>query len=259
MNQWRALNPSYFLRRSVWATGALAVRRVLRGMFCVVARLLRGVGAAPPAAASFAACNLSLILALDISASVDPREYKLQQEGVAAALLDPDVSRMILAQGGIWIMAFEWSGSRHQYQQLPWTFLGDMDAIKAASERLRLWRRTVNEFPTSIGFALGYALLEFRNAPEVCVRRVVDVAGDGVNNDGFPPESAYRAHDMTGVTVNGLVIDGETPPPVPYYQEYVIRGPGAFVEVADGYDDYARAMRRKLLRELSFGPMAQLR
>ncbi|MBX2854988.1 MAG: DUF1194 domain-containing protein [Rhodobacteraceae bacterium] len=204
------------------------------------------------------ACHLSLILALDVSASVDAREYKLQQEGVASALVDPDVSRMILSQGGIWIMAFEWSGSRHQYPQMQWTFLGDMAAINAASEQLRVARRRVNEFPTSLGYALGRALQELRKAPEVCVRRVVDVAGDGVNNDGFPPASAYRANDMTGITINGLVIEGETPPPAPYYLEQVIRGPGAFVEVADDYDDYARAMRRKLLRELSYGSMAKL-
>ena len=204
------------------------------------------------------ACQLSLILALDVSASVDAREYKLQQEGMAAALTDPDVSQLILSQGGIWLMAFEWSGSRHQYPQLNWTFLDDPAAISAAAERLRSARRRVQEFPTSLGYAVGRALQEFRKAPEVCVRRVVDVAGDGVNNDGFPPESAYRANDMTGITVNGLVIEGENPPPVPYYLERVIHGPGAFVEVADSYDDYARAMRRKLLRELSFGSLAAL-
>jgi Ca-activated chloride channel homolog len=76
------------------------------------------------------------------------------------------------------------------------------------------------------------------------------VAGDGVNNDGFPPASAYWTNDMAGITVNALVIEGDLPPPAPYYREEVTRGLGAFLEIATSYEDYATAMRRKLLREI---------
>jgi hypothetical protein len=167
--------------------------------------------------------------------------------------------RAIGAQGGIWLMAFEWSGGRQQYNWLGWSFIDDPASIRAAAERLRGARRRVDEFPTALGYALGYALAQLRNAPERCTRQVIDVSGDGVNNDGFPPESAYRASGMPAVIVNGLVIEGDTPPPAPYYRDHVIRGPGAFVEIADGYDDYARAMRRKLLREIGAASYVMLR
>lgn len=91
-----------------------------------------------------------------------------------------------------------------------------------------------------------------------CLRQVVDVSGDGVNNEGFPPASAYRAFDYARITVNGLVVRGADPDPVPYYTREVIRGSGAFVEVAETYADYERAMARKLLREISGAPLAAL-
>jgi Ca-activated chloride channel homolog len=215
--------------------------------------LLRAGGAAllallAPAAAL--GCGLSLVLALDVSSSISSRDFRLQRDGLAAALGEDDVVRAIGAQGGIWLSAFEWSGGRHQYDWLGWTFIRDPAPIRAVAARLAAAQRRVDEFPTALGYALGYALIRLRDAPVRCARRVVDVSGDGINNDGFPPESAYRANDMTDVTVNGLVIVGDTPPPAPYYRERVIYGPGAFIEIADGYGDYAEAMRRKLLREI---------
>ena len=98
-----------------------------------------------------------------------------------------------------------------------------------------------------------------RKAPVPCGRKVVDVAGDGINNDGFGPDSAYRAFDFKEITVNGLVISGADETPVRYYRSHVIKGPGAFVEVAASYDDYAEAMKRKLLREIFGSGYASLR
>lgn len=202
------------------------------------------------------ACDLALILALDVSASVDAEEYRLQRDGLAAALDDEEVVLSILAAGGIWLSAFEWSGARHQNMRLEWTFLDEPGEVRAAASALSAATRSQDEFPTSLGYALGHAMIRLAQAPQRCLRQVIDVSGDGVNNDGFPPASAYRAHDMTGVTVNALAIEGEDPPPAPYYAREVIRGPGAFVEVARGYDDYARAMKRKLLREINGGGLA---
>jgi hypothetical protein len=91
-----------------------------------------------------------------------------------------------------------------------------------------------------------------RRAPP-CDRRVIDVSGDGRGNDGFGPQAAYRAFDFAGVTVNGLAIAGAGEDVVAYYRTQVAHGPHAFVEVAAGFEDYARAMRRKLLREI-LGP-----
>ena len=77
------------------------------------------------------------------------------------------------------------------------------------------------------------------------------MSGDGITNEGFGPAEAYNAFDFGGVTVNGLVIEGEYPDPVIYYREQVIRGPGAFIEIARDFSDYEDAMRRKLLREIN--------
>jgi hypothetical protein len=213
-------------------------------------RRLTGAFLAALLAAPAQACPLALALALDVSASIDRDEYALQQNGVAAALTDPSVEKAIVAQGGIWLTAFEWSGAHHQYDQLAWTFVDSPAAIERAAASLRHARRRVSEFPTSLGYGLGYALIRLSEAPELCARRVIDVASDGVNNDGFPPASAYRANDMSGITVNALVIEDGDPTTTTYYRDNVIRGLGAFVERAATYADYADAMQRKLLREI---------
>ncbi len=230
----------------LWGCAAHAVKAAV---------LLAGVLIAAPVKA----CNTALILALDVSASVSAEEYQLQQEGLAQALSAPDVVEAILGQGGIWLSVFEWSGSRHQYMQVDWRFLSDEAGIYQAAQSIRSAQRSVTEFPTALGYALGYAMILMRELPEPCARRIIDVSGDGVNNAGFPPQSAYRAHDMAGIMVNGLVIDGEIPSPLPYYETHVILGPGAFVEVTHSYSDYARAMRQKLLRELGAVGLAGLR
>jgi len=203
-------------------------------------------------------CPMALVLAVDVSSSVDSREYRLQSDGLAFALTDPVVMEHILTTGGLWLAAFEWSGRFNHQMLLDWTFLNDLNSIALAAERIRSVPRSTNEFPTAMGYAMGYASLLMERAPERCLRRVIDVAGDGVTNEGFHPNSAYRAFDFGDITVNGLVITGGDPDPLPYYQENVVRGPGAFIEIAQGYDNYAIAMRRKLIREITGGTVAAL-
>lgn len=204
------------------------------------------------------ACGLALLLALDVSSSVDSAEHRLQNDGLAAALTDPVVMEQILGQGGIWLAAFEWSGKRKQRILIDWTHLNSLPEIADAARRIRGAGRSTTEFPTSLGYALGFAAVFMQQAPPSCARKVIDIAGDGVNNDGFPPSSAYRAFDFTNVTVNGLVIRGADPDPVEYYAREVVRGPGSFLELAEGYADYAQAMRRKLIREVSGGAFAMV-
>ncbi len=187
---------------------------------------------------------------MDGSASVDAREHDLQLNGLANALEDPDVVGAIEAVGGIWVTSFEWSGRYQQLLQLGWQKLVDTQSAEKAAATLRGSSRGYTEFPTAIGYALGYASVRMREAPEPCDRKVVDIAGDGINNEGFGPQSAYRAFDFSDITVNGLVVAGQDTAPVSYYRNNVLRGPGAFIEVAEDYDDYARAMKRKLLREI---------
>lgn len=203
-------------------------------------------------------CPLALVLALDASSSVDGREYRLQAQGLEYAFTDPDVEAAILGAGGILATAFEWSGRNQQVIHAGWSWLDSRASIAGFARRLGTAQRGFDEFPTSLGHALGFAAIQLSRAPVACTRQVIDVSGDGVNNDGFGPASAYRAHAFDAITVNGLVIKGADPDPEAYYLTSVIRGPGAFVELADDYDDYARAMRRKLLREIGGGSFAGL-
>lgn len=196
------------------------------------------------------ACSLSLVLAMDASSSVDHLEHDLQLNGLANALSDPDVVQAIEAVGGIWIMSFEWSGQRQHFLQFGWRYLESAADAEEAADELRSSHRGFIGFPTAIGYALGYAAVQMGRAPASCARKVIDVAGDGINNDGFPPASAYKAFDFEGVTVNGLVIADQDTTTIDYYREHVISGPGAFIEVAADYEDYARAMKRKLIREI---------
>jgi Ca-activated chloride channel homolog len=208
---------------------------------------------------SFAhSCSLALVLAMDGSASVDSREHDLQLNGLADAISDPDVVQAIEAVGGIWVTSFEWSGRHQHLMQLKWRHLTDAASAEAAAETLRRSPRGFIEFPTALGYALGYASVQMQRAPARCARKVIDIAGDGINNDGFGPDSAYKAFDFRNVTVNGLVIASADTTPVSYYNANVIRGPGAFVEVARNYEDYARAMKRKLLREIFGNAYASL-
>ena len=172
-------------------------------------------------------------------------------QGLAGALRDPEIVQAIVGSGGIQIMAFEWSGRFQQVEVAPWSFLSTEADVLAFAGVIADHQRGFDDFPTALGYALGHAAAQLAGAPLTCVRKVVDMSGDGITNEGFGPGSAYDAFDFDGVTVNGLVIEGEYPDPVIYYREQVIRGPGAFVEIARDFADYQDAMRRKLLREIN--------
>ena len=196
-------------------------------------------------------CGLSLVLALDVSSSVDPQEFDLQMGGLARALRDPEIVQSIVEAGGMQAMAFEWSGRDQAVDVVPWTFLTSEADVFAFAGAIESHRRGFDEFPTALGYALGHSAIRLDRAPLRCARAVVDVSGDGVNNEGYEPALAYKNFDFSNVTVNGLVITGEKPDPVAYYRRHVIRGPGAFVEVARDFSDYEAAMKRKLLREIN--------
>ena len=110
-------------------------------------------------------------------------------------------------------------------------------------------RRSFEQYPTALGYALIFGGRALANRGD-CEQRTLDVSGDGTNNDGLAPELARRDEGLAGVTVNGLVIGANVATLGRYYQQFVIQGPGAFVESAQDYAGFERAMRRKLLREL---------
>lgn len=213
-------------------------------------------GLAPSPASAQPVCGLSLLLALDVSSSVDAGEFALQTGGLARALRDPAVRRSIVAAGGMQAMALEWSGRNQDVDIAPWSLLTSDDDIFRFADRIETHQRAYDEFPTALGHALGHAATRLSKAPLRCARAVIDVSGDGVNNDGFEPLLAYRNFDFANVTVNGLVIQGADPDPVAYYRAEVRHGPGAFVEIANDFGDYETAMKRKLLREINGSGLA---
>ncbi|MBK1636017.1 DUF1194 domain-containing protein [Rhodovulum adriaticum] len=202
-----------------------------------------------------AACRLALVVALDISSSVNAEEDRLQRAGLAAALTAPEVQQEILSVPGapVALAVYEWSGRYQQDMVLDWRLLDSPAAIAGAAADIANSRRRYAEFPTAMGFGIGYAAGVFQRAPP-CLFQTLDISGDGINNDGFGPDLAYRNFPLAGITVNGLAIGGATEDDAQvfrFYREQVIRGPGAFVETARDFTDFERAMRRKLTREMA--------
>lgn len=197
-------------------------------------------------------CRLALVLALDVSASVNAAEYDLQRLGLAAALDADEVRHAVLsgAPGSVALAVYEWSGFFQHKIQLDWTILDSHSAITQAAETLARMERSHDSFPTSMGPALGFAASLLQSGPD-CSRRVIDVSGDGVNNHGFGPKEAYRHFPLRDVTVNGLVILGDSHDVVTFYGTEVLRGPGAFIIVANGFEEFRDAMTRKLFREVN--------
>jgi len=208
-------------------------------------------GLASVLAAPADACRLALILAIDVSSSVDAAEDRMQRDGVASALIDPDVQAAFFASPDpVAVMVYAWSGRYQQTVLHDWSIVQSPQDLQQMAQSVANAPRLHDDFPTAMGYALGFASTQFARGP-ACLTRTIDIAGDGINNEGFTPDLAYNAFAFDGVTVNGLVVKTGDDGLVSYFHDNVIHGSGAFVEVADGYSDYAPAMRRKLLRELT--------
>ncbi|MFP4238543.1 MAG: DUF1194 domain-containing protein [Rhodosalinus sp.] len=207
-----------------------------------------------------AACRLALALALDVSESVDGREYRLQLDGLAAALEDAAVADILLShpETPVALAAYEWSGPGAQRLVLDWTPVTDPAALTRVVAHLRATDRALEPGATAIGEALLHGEALVSRGP-ACWRQVIDISGDGKSNTG--PDPAALGGALGRITVNALVVGGDGEDwidrrQVPigelssYFRTEVIRGPDAFVETALGYHDFRRAMTRKLLREL---------
>lgn len=197
------------------------------------------------------ACGLELILAVDVSGSVDEREFRLQMEGIAAAFETEAIGAAAeRTAGGLLVTLTQWSGTTRQRSMTGWHAVADRGTARAFGETVRAIPRAWRNFSTAIGQALQHAAEVSATAPAACQRRVIDVSGDGVSNEGVSPRRVAAQLVEEGYTVNGLAIRGAEPDPVDHYRNDVIAGPGAFVEVAENFDDYPRAILRKLLREI---------
>jgi hypothetical protein len=226
-----------------------------------------GVSAARERAVAAEAVDVRLVLAADVSRSIDDEEFMLQRKGYAAAISDSRVLDAIAAgrHGAIAVTFVEWAGEGEQKTVVDWTEIADAaDAGKFAAALIAAPRSAVGR--TAIGSAIDYAMGVLGESGFVADRSVIDVSGDGTSNQGRLVAPARDAALATGVTINGLAIYNakaaasggylalHTNPPGgldKYYRDNVIGGAGAFVLHIDNFEDFDRAMIQKLITEIS--------
>jgi hypothetical protein len=203
--------------------------------------------------------DVELILAVDISLSMDWDELRLQRGGYVAALRDPEIHALI-ARGAtkrIAITYFEWAGPHVQLEIAPWTLVDSSVSANALADKIE--RAPISrERMTSISAAMEYAGRLFDRSPYAGIRRVLDISGDGPNNAGRFVTVARDALLDKGIAINGLPIILKTGGTVfdlrdldLYYTDCVIGGPAAFAISIKTMDEFAPAIRRKLLLEIA--------
>jgi hypothetical protein len=207
--------------------------------------------------------DLEVILAADVSRSIDDGEFELQRKGYAAALTDPRVLTAIHARanGSVGVCFIEWSGEEDQQVVVDWTEIRDEEGAGTVAAAILAAPRSFMG-RTSISAAIDFAMTRFAAAKWQANRRIIDVSGDGTNNSGRPITEARDQAIASGVTINGLAIINDKPnlgysahtqPPggLPlYYKQNVIGGPNAFLIVVADFNSFADAMANKLAKEI---------
>jgi Protein of unknown function (DUF1194) len=206
--------------------------------------------AAAPAATPVA---VQLVLAVDVSGSVDQLRFELQREGYAAAFRSPAVLQAIRSTetGSIAVTMLQWTGPARHVVAVDWAVIDDAASAERFAEAIARAPRALFGGGTSISGAIDYSLTMFARSPFPAQRRVIDVSGDGANNRGRPAEDARDDAIQAGVTINGLPILTLEPDLDVYYRQSVIGGPGAFVSAVNSYEEFPRAVRNKLITEIA--------
>lgn len=214
--------------------------------------------------------DLLLVLAADVSRSVDHKKFQLQREGYAAAIADKRVLDAISSgrHRRIAICFVEWSGSSAQQLVIDWTVIDGNDSARKFGDQLLELRRSFAE-RTSISGAIDYSMALFDRAPFQSARRTIDISADGTNNSGREVTSARDDAVAKGVTINALAILSERPLTwnpehthpqgglANYFRNNVIGGPGAFVIEAENFEAFGQAIVRKLIAEIAEAPSGQ--
>ena len=218
-----------------------------------------------------AVVDVKIIISVDASGSVDPREFKLQIDGIAAAFRDPSVQRAVQSgpHGQVLASVLIWSDAAYPKYRTPWHNLHEASSFEDFAAEIEQFKISAPGVPaiggggTNIGDGLAFAItmLEENNTP--ATRLVIDVSGDGPESkpwiEGAVELPFARAlAQRRGITVNGLAIETDIAELHMWYRDNLITGAGSFVERAADFDDYQRAIVKKLLRELSATPFAEL-
>jgi hypothetical protein len=202
--------------------------------------------------------STALVLAVDVSSSIDGEHWWLQRKGYAEAFLQPEVIRAITdtSRGKIAVTYFEWAGATSQRLIVPWTIVASDEDGGAIADTLLNGRRPF-EGSTGLGAALDVSMAQLVACPFAADQKVIDVSGDGGNNDGPPPELKRDDAARANVRINGLPINwARSHPPAgmsidDYYRGSVIGGPNAFCMPATGFVSFGYALAAKLRREIS--------
>jgi hypothetical protein len=204
--------------------------------------------------------DLQLVLAVDVSRSIDEVEAELQRRGYVEALTSDRIIDAILSgeHRRIALCYTEWAGTHYQTVVIDWSVIDSAAGARRFADKLAEAPRSSQSW-TAVGAALVHAGQRFENSGFTSKRRVIDVSGDGRTNDGLPAEIVRDRLVAQGIVINGLpVMMNRTnfgrPPDLTldrYYEENVIGGPGSFMIVADNFDQFGRAVRTKLVREIS--------
>ena len=233
----------------------MTLARALAISACALCAGITGARAEP--------CRQALALGLDVSGSVDAREWRLQIEGLARALDAPPVRQAFLAMDGVpvWLAVYEWAGDSAQRDLLDWRAIRtDADLDRAMAE-LRAVPRRPHAPGTAMGAGMAYGGQKLAQI-EGCWRYTLDISADGRSNIGPRPQNVRHWPSLAHVTINGLVVSTgserateaartrELDMLESYFRGAVIQGVGSFVERARSYADYETAMTKKLLKEL---------
>jgi hypothetical protein len=209
--------------------------------------------------------DLLLVLAADVSRSVDHQKFLLQREGYAAAVSDPQVLDAIKSgpHGKVGLTFVEWSGVGAQKVVIDWTIIDGAAAARRFGDQLVEAPRSFAD-RTSISGGIEFAMAQLKRAPFQATRKTIDVSGDGTNNAGRDVTLARDEALKQGITINGLVILSErqvpwnpehTNPPgglEKYYRDNVVGGPGSFVIAAESFQSFGRAIVKKMIAEIAW-------
>lgn len=244
---------------------------MLRLLRCCVAAILsaflighpvRSVGQTTPVTE----VDVALVLAVDISFSMDLEELVLQRAGYVEALRSPEVHKAIAngATGRIGVTFFEWAGVNIQHHLIPWTVIDSPAAAMAFADELEK-QPTRRGQRTSVSAAIDFSVKQLEDSPFRALRRVMDISGDGPNNSGRPVTIARDEAVRKGISINGLPIALKRPGYLDiseldiYYEDCVIGGHGAFVIPITQKSQFVQTVKTKLIMEISDAPAAPAR
>ena len=200
-----------------------------------------------------ATVDLHLVLAVDVSGSVNEQRFQLQKAGYVTAFRDPRLLRAILAgqASSIAVTMVQWTGPNLQVSVLPWTLIKDEASVAAVANRIAAAPRELFGGGTSISGVIDYATGLFQRSPFTGGRHVIDISGDGANNRGRPAAVARDEAINAGIVINGLPILELEPDLEEFYRRNVIGGPNAFVIPVAHFEEFGDAILKKLILEIA--------